>query len=343
MCVNISNILKINGYDVILCSTRDGGPLEKTISPGIKFYVLHKMHCFDFPAFTKLLRLVGENGIKVIHAHSSSVFWAIAVKYRLPEVKVIWHDHLGIKIEYRKKIFFYKLISKKIDAIIAVNNDLADWSRRNMKVPQGNVLMINNFPLLNVMERNPNPEYFTIVCLANLRPQKDHGTLIKAIALLVKKRLQKKIKVVLAGSVDHSEYTGKIKSLISELGLRDIIEIRGSVEDTASLLASANCGVLTSVSEGLPIALLEYGMARLPVIVTDVGECAKVVGHGDYGHIVQTGDSEGIANELLWVYNNKDEACRLGQSLRENVMGNYGPNQFINSYQSLLKRISGND
>ena len=63
-------------------------------------------------------------------------------------------------------------------------------------------------------------------------------------------------------------------------------------------LHGADCGVLSSVSEGLPVSLLEYGMAGLPVIVTDVGQCAEVVGNGRFGRVVPPGkpnsDGKGI-------------------------------------------------
>ena len=62
---------------------------------------------------------------------------------------------------------------------------------------------------------------------------------------------------------------------MEEYNLNDIIQIAGSVVDTSSLLASADIGVLSSIFEGLPLSLLEYGLAGLPVVVTDVGQSAR--------------------------------------------------------------------
>lgn len=339
MCVNISNVLNDNGYEVFLCATRAGGPLEKSIDPSVRYYNLRKRHSLDFSAFTRLVNLVRENRIELIHAHSSSVFWAVAVKFRIPETRIIWHDHLGLRINDWKKNFFYKLISKKIDAIIAVNNDLIAWSRRNMKVQKGNIIMINNFPLLHPLERNSDPEYFTVVCLANLRPQKDHATLIKAVSLLVKLDLPKKIRIILAGSNDQSDYTRSIKSEINQLSLQEIVKIAGPVENTALLLSSADCGVLTSVSEGLPLALLEYGMAGIPVVVTDVGECAEVTGRGKYGHVVPSGNYEALAGKLKFLIENPGEGERIGRLFKSHIISDYGPGQFIEKYKSILTRI----
>lgn len=335
MCVNISNVLHESGHDVTLCASREGGTLEKFITPGVRYCLLKKKSPVDLAAFRSLIRIIRDNEISVVHAHSSSLFWAVAAKLFLRNLKVIWHDHLGIRI-YDRKNFFYKLISTKIDGIISVNQELVEWSRQNMKVPSERIVMINNFPLLNVVSKQADLAVFTIVCLANLLPQKDHPTLIRAVAELKEMNLLKSLKVILAGSADNQEYSDMIRTLIKELKLEDIIEMHGSVEDTASLLASADCGVLTSVSEGLPVALLEYGMAALPVVVTDVGQCAEVVGYGRYGKVVPPHNFGEVANALKWIIQNRSQADEIGGMLREHVRKEYGPDKFFKEYIVLL-------
>ncbi len=339
MCVNISNVLHDNGHEVTLCATRTGGALEKAINSSIRFHVLHKKSSLDFVVFQRLLRIIKDNGIEIIHAHSSSLFWAIMAKVFYGKVKVLWHDHLGLRVSDRKKNPVYKLVSRKIDGIIAVNHELAAWSRHNMKVPPERIVMINNFPFLKSVERHPNPEFFTIVCLANIRPQKDHETLIRAIALINKEKLLKKLKVILAGSDDDVAYVRRIEDLILELGLETIIEMPGSVEDTARLLAIADCGTLSSSSEGLPVALLEYGMASLPVVVTEVGQCAEVLDYGKYGFLVPSGNSQMLAEKLLALINN-DDSKNLGESFQRRISTYYSSTNFMGKYNLILRLLT---
>jgi len=339
MCVNIANVLHEQGYEVYVCATREGGPLEKFIDKDVNYFVLNKRSSLDILAFRKFVQIIRSNKIDVIHAHSSSLFWAVAAKFFFRNLKVIWHDHLGLRIRDREKTPFYRLLSVKIDAIISVNDELADWSLKNMKVPDERVRVINNFPLLTILPHHPDPDYFTIVCLANIRPQKDHATLIKAIGILAERKLPKKLQVILAGSYDEDEYFNELRTLVQSMGLKEIIEFRGQVEDTATLLASADCGVLSSVSEGLPVSLLEYGMAGLPVVVTDVGQCAEVVDTGKFGRIVPPGDADVLANELFWIIQNRDSALQMGDTFRKHVNNEYGPVQFMRQYYSLLDKI----
>lgn len=340
MCVNITNVLHENGHEVILCATREGGPLEKFVTSGAKYHILNKKHSADLIAFRRLISIVRKNDITVIHAHSSSLFWAIAVKICVKRIKVIWHDHLGARSNEKGRNPFYRFLSDRIDAVIAVNQELADWSRKNMKVPPERIVLINNFPMLNVVRRSPDPRIFTVVCLANLRPQKDHETLVRAVALLAKQDLPKEMKVILAGSDDDSNYSLRIKHLIIDLGLEQIIEMPGSVEDTASLLAGADCGVLSSVSEGLPVALLEYGMAALPVVVTDVGQCAEATGYGKFGRIVPSGNPEKLADELSWIVQNREPAIAMGATFKEYLKREYGSGQFMKQYECLFSKIA---
>lgn len=339
MCVNISNLLTVQGHEVTLCATRSGGPLEKSVATGIKLHILGKKNSFDIVAFWRFQKILKDNEIEVIHAHSSSLFWAIAAKCLSGNVKVIWHDHLGLRVNDRKKTPVYKLLSAKIDGIISVNQELSDWSRKNMKVPAARIVMINNFPALPSVERNPDPEFFTIVCLANLRPQKDHETLIRAVSLLNAKLLPKKLKVILAGSVDDSNYANKVRKLIVNYDLENTIEMAGSVEDTASLLAKADCGVLCSVSEGLPVSLLEYGFSALPTVVTNVGYCSTVIGQGKYGRLIASGDPKLLSEEILYYISNPIIAKQIGLSFKEHVINNYGAGNYLNAYLKLLRGI----
>lgn len=340
MCVNITNTLNKNGHEATLCATREGGPLEKSLSPDVNFYVLHKRYTADLAAFKRLISIIRDKNIEIIHAHSGSILWAIAAKICVKNLKIIWHDHSGARVTDKQKNGYYKLLSHKTDAIICVNEELAAWSRKHMNVQQQRIVMINNFPLLKIVRSQPDPDVFTIVCLANLRPQKDQETLVRAVALLEKHDLSKRIKVILAGAEDDTGYSRRIRQLISELGLENTIDIPGSVEDTASLLAGADCGVLSSVSEGLPVALLEYGMAALPVVVTNVGQCNKVVGCGRYAKVISAKDVNGMANQLLWVIWNYPEASIMGVRFREHVIKEYGQEKFMKAYTDLLNMIN---
>lgn len=341
MAVNISNVLQEGGHQVILCASWETGSLEKFVDEEVKVVSLKKKNALDIFAFIRFLKIIISQRIELIHAHSSSIFWAVAAKIVNPDLQIIWHDHFGLgdRLKGSDRIA-WQFISPMIDAIIAVNETLMNWSRRNMKVKNDNIVFINNFPLLPELQRQSATEITTIICLANLRAQKDHLTLIKAIDLLQKSNPNPKLKVIFAGIILHDEYLNNITQLITELGLNDTIQLAGPVEDTASLLAGADIGVLSSVSEGLPVSLLEYGLAGLPVVVTNVGQCSDVVGNGKYGKVVPASRPSMFANELSWLIENPQLAKDMGNAFKNQVEQNYGANRFLREYEELLKKIS---
>lgn len=339
MCVNISNVLQVEKHEVVLCASRETGPLEKFVNPDVKLITLNKKHALDFRAFIHLNNILHKNSIELIHAHSSSVFWAVAIKLFNPEIKVLWHDHLGARLDDTKKNKYYRRISPLIDGIITVNEILYNWAIKNMKVAPEKISFLNNFPLLPKISKQTVPGITTIVCLANLRSQKDHYTLVRAINELRRKHPDLKLKVIFAGLYFQDDYYLNLVNLIEDLGLIDTIQIIGSVEDTAELLSKADIGVLSSVSEGLPLSLLEYGLAGLPVVTTNVGQCSEVIMDGQFGKLVPAGNVKLFAQALSELITQSDKAEQTGIEFCEHIKSQYGAQKFINGYQQLIYTI----
>ena len=177
MCVNIANVLHNNGYDVQVCTTRNEGILKKYLNPEIKIHSLKKKNSFDLITFWEFLKILRQEETDIIHAHSTSVFWAVSAKLFRHDIKIIWHDHLGRRTGKNKSNGFYRLISSHIDAIISVNEDIKEWARRNMKVPPERIQYIENFPFLPDMPARKDSDIFTVVCIANILPVKNHEEL----------------------------------------------------------------------------------------------------------------------------------------------------------------------
>ena len=341
MAVNISNTLVDDDHEVWLCASRTGGQLVSYIDHRVNYNSLGKKNGLDIRAFYKLVQLIRKNNIAMIHAHSSSLFWAVAAKIFKPSLKVIWHDHLGKRLEENKLNRFIIIISVGIDAVIAVNDTLKQWSQKKLLVPASKIVFINNFPLLRSIQsgdNNPNTKV-QIVCLANLRWQKDHITLIKAIDVLVNSDNIKNINIILAGHYSEDECYQKIIFEIESRKLKPYFQIQGSVHDTAALLYNSNIGVLSSVSEGLPVSLLEYGLAGLPVVITNAGQCAEVIENGRFGKLVPSKSPIEFARALKELILNESDRSSMGLAFKAHVEKTYGAQQFLLNYYKLIQNV----
>jgi len=301
MAVQIANGLSKEIEFSGLISTRAKGILETQIDRNVNYFFLKKKCVLDIEAIYRLFRYITRNRINIIHAHSTSYFLATLVKILKQDVKIIWHDHYGNSSFLKNRpSFFLKLCSNFFTTIISVNNVLKDWAEEKLNCKK--VIFLENFIENKIIVKKEEKSIFTILHLANLRPQKDHLTSLKAIKLLNEKGFKIKVDYVGDTNLD-KEYYKSLLQYVEKNDLSSIVKFHGSCSDINRFLEIANLGILTSISEGLPLSLLEYALAKLPVVVTDVGQCTEVVGKS--GTTVDVSDPEGLACAIMKYYNDK--------------------------------------
>lgn len=341
MSVNISNVLAREGHDILLICSRSYGPLLKYLDSSVKCFLLKKRNAIDLIAFARFHQLIKEFEPDFIHAHSSSINWCLILKNFFSfNFKLIFHDHYGLSEQVRDKDrWFLRQYSKNIDFCIAVNTKLAEWSKRNLLINSKNVVVIHNFPLLPSRKEitSERKSHTTIVCLANFRPQKDHITLIKAIDSLIKMPKLIPFKLLLIGEISDKVYFSNVVLEIQNRNLSEYINILGPIEDVSDILFSSDIGILSSNSEGLPVSLLEYGLAGLPVVVTNVGQCSEVIVNGDLGKLVNPNDFELMAEAIYSLISNPDFGVEMGLQFRKHIYKNFGSQKFLEQYYNLLE------
>lgn len=330
MAVNIANALEENAVESYLCTTRLEGNLKLKIKTEVGYLFLNKKSSFDIKAFIRLRNFIKRNQISVIHAHSSSYFIAALVKLVYPRVKIIWHDHYGNSenLENRTK-FSLKILSNLFDGVISVNKKLEQWAMQNLKVK--NIFVLPNFAAFNTDSQKitflKGKENKRIICLANLREQKDHINLLTAFTNVHKKKSDWTLHLV---GLDLKDiYSDNIKSFIHKHQLTNSVFLYGNRQDTAFILAQVDIGVLSSKSEGLPVTLLEYGLAKLPVVVTNVGDCRTVVMSNKNGLLIPPGNSELLEEAILKLIAHKNSSEIMGQKLYETVISKFSKEKYI--------------
>lgn len=340
MSVNIANLLAIKGHESILVVTRNSGKMAKFLNSRVQLVVLGKRHSVDFRAFKKLLDLVKTHQPDVVHVHATSAFWGAGLKvFSKHPFRLFWHDHYGESEELdQRDPKLLKWISAQFDGVLAVNDDLKKWARNTLSFPKEKVVFLRNFPMLQP-NNSPKNELFTIIQVANLRPQKDHQTALEAFALL--KNEGKTFQVYWAGNLSEEDHVQELENSIQELGLEETVHILGEVSFIGEYLQKSNLGLLTSRSEGLPVALLEYGAAGLPVVCTDVGQCSEVVKSSDYGILLPPNSPEQIAEGINYYMENPEEAKKAGENLRRVVTQDFGAEIFYEDYMKFIGNFTG--
>lgn len=345
MAVNLCNSLTRKNCEVHLCATRVGGPLEEFIDPSVRMIELRKKHSLDLKAFLRLLNYVRSEGIQIVHAHSSSFFWGSLLK-KLTKVRLVWHDHYGDSehLNARKKRTLL-LLSKSFDHVYSVNKLLQAWAIESLKLSRGRVEYLPNFPSLPLSEarsvgRSVEPQN-VLACVARIHPQKDHVTLLKAIGLV--RNAFPDVKLNLIGQYQEDDYYNELREIIASEGLEDCVSFLGGRSDIASLLAECKIGILSSESEGLPVSLLEYGLVGLPVVCTRVGQCAEVLGDGEFGNLVEAGDSQRMAEALIFLLANDEKRLELGEKFKFHVNAKYSEIAIAERVRKKYRDVLGNE
>ena len=96
--------------------------------------------------------------------------------------------------------------------------------------------------------------------------------------------------------------------------------------------------VLPSLSEGLPLALLEAMSARKPVVGTAVGGVPEVIVDGETGLIVPPKDAPALAHKIVFLLTHPDEAMRLGRLARLRVEEQFSVSSMVRGYEDLYAR-----
>mgnify|MGYP000032030121 CR=1 FL=1 len=336
MAVNIANGLAEKGVASHLCATRLEGDLKAKIDNNVGYLFLNKKRKIDIKATIKLYTYIKHHNISIIHAHSTSYFMGFLIKLINPTLKLIWHDHYGNSEALKdRKVVFLRIISKSFSASISVNNLLLNWTKNKLKVR--NFSYIPNFASFNTNEIAQTflkgLENKRIICLANLRPQKNHINLLKAFTIINKSNPEWTLHLV--GLDMNDSYANEVNIFIKNHALSNQVYFYGSCPDTSHILEQASIGVLASKSEGLPVTLLEYGLAKLPVVVTNVGECSSVVSNNLSGIVVPSNNPNELANKIIELIENKAKRKKFGDRLFKKVNLNYSKENFMNQLISI--------
>jgi len=330
MAMTYANALVGQVEGSYLCCSRMEGMLKESLMPEVGYLFLNKKSSLDIKVILKLRSFIKSRQITIVHAHSTSFFLAGCLKFTGLKFKLIWHDHYGeseLLKERDHKVL--KIFSRLFSGIISVNTKLKEWAEQHLECR--NVVEIKNFIPESISEINSDiklkgkVEDFKIICVANFRPQKDHLNLIKAFERL-SVDLQGSLHLI--GEVPKTQASNSILKSIKDSPLKENIYYYGAQAEILSLLHQADLGILSSRSEGLPVALLEYGVAGLPVVCTNVGKCTEVIGQN--GRIVEANDPKALADGIRFYLENKVKMKLDAENFRDSVMENYSQKAVIN-------------
>ena len=194
----------------------------------------------------------------------------------------------------------------------------------------------------NIPGKTPEDEGFVnIGAFVRITPIKDIKTLIQAFSVAKQEAPELKLWVMGPDSED-MEYARDCYEYVEYLGVTDI-EFTGII-DTKEYMGRMDATILTSISEGQPLTILEGYAAHKPSIATDVGNCRGLIygendDFGTAGILTHVMNVEEIAAAMVFIAKNKDEARAMGEVGYKRMMSRFKLSDLKNAYTRIYRQL----
>ncbi|MCW6511339.1 glycosyltransferase family 4 protein [Lichenifustis flavocetrariae] len=315
---------------VVLCASIDAKharELEALSVPVIKVpFARLPLPKSDFRVLLELIHILRAGRFDVVHTHMSKAVLIGALAARLARVPLVVNTahNLGFLALpnplFRGLFWVYDrvLFAVACDLIVTVSQQVRDAVVRAGIAPGRKVIAIPNGidpqrfdvpPELRLTVRSelaPDDDLL-IVTVARLVWFKGLDMLLDAAPAVLAHHPRTKIVIVGDGPL-----RAELSARCAKLGIERQVVFTGERRDIPALLAAADIFVLPSVSEGMPISILEAMAAGKAVVATRVGGVPDLVLDGDTGCLVESRDAGGLAAALIRLADNPALRDRMG-------------------------------
>jgi glycosyltransferase involved in cell wall biosynthesis len=335
---------------VFACLDELGELGQELREEGFPVWVLGRRPGVDGRCVWRLARLLRRERVDLLQPHQyTPFFYTIAARlfYRRPAVLFTEHGRHQPDYPRRKRIVANRLLLERRDRVVGVGEAVRQALVVNEGIPAGRVQVIYNGVDLSAF-RNGYHDYPAIrrelgagagdpvlIQVARLDYLKDHATAIRTMERVVRQRPDARLILVGEGPE-----RGKIEDLVRAKGLEANVRLLGLRTDVGRLLSAADLFLLTSVSEGIPVTVLEAMAAGLPVVATRVGGMTEVVEDGQTGLLAPAGDAAALADAILRLANDPALGRRLGMAGRERVQDSFSEGQMHAQYRRLYEEMT---
>jgi glycosyltransferase involved in cell wall biosynthesis len=315
------------------CLTTAGRLAEELQQIGVPVYV----HASASAQRTmwKLFRAFQRSRPDVVHCHNKTATIRAAVVARLTGARAIISTRHGLAplpFRVRKELKFWITAALLCDRVVAV----CDTARHNLAtgarpVAYKIVTIRNGASPQRVGDTEAIAKRgFTLVSVGRLVAAKNFATLIRAVA--VARTAIPDLSLWIVGGGDEAP---ALQRLSAELDVASVVRFCGERRDVGRWLGAADVFVLSSVTEGLPISLLEAMAAGLPAIVTDVGGLPELVALSGAGQTVPAGNVQRLADAIVEYSRRRDELATFGQLAADCYRVHFTPDRMAGEYLAL--------
>ena len=349
MVVNLLERIDRSRYRPSICCYDSLGSLSQGLpEKDIGVHLLRRRHGIDYLYPFKLARHLKKSKIKILHLHNPTALFYGTLAGKIARTPCIIYTEHGRDFSSSIKVrIANSLLCKIVNRVVVV----AEHGKRYLVEHEG----VNERKIFKIYN-GIDPQKFgrthsgkvirsglglhddqsIIGIVARLDPIKNHTCLIRAMKIIVT-RLPRTVLLIIGDGALRSELEG----LTANLGLQDHIKFFGARSDIAELLSMLDVFVLSSLSEGLSLTLIEACAAAKPIVATDVGGNAEIVKHQSNGLLVPSDRPEDLAEAILEILSHEVKARLMGEKGRKKFQEEFTLNVMVKKYEDLYESCHG--
>lgn len=346
-------------FNVTVACPDSGFPAEELRASGIKVLPLPLAGEIslrnDLRALSIMARFMAQQRIELVHSHGAKAALLARPAGLLAGVPVLLYTvHNSInranQPAWKNKTLtaVERVLSRATDCIITVSGALREEIAGVGGIHRDKIKVIRNGITLDHLQAFASrdkwrekwnlPRNYTVIgTVARMAPQKGLHTMVSAAEQLVCKDGYN-VHFLMAGD---GPLKGELERMVQAAKLDHRFTFTGMVTDIATVYAALDIFVLPSLTEGLPLSLLEAMACGLPVTVTAVGGIPEIVRHEENGLLVNPGRPGELAGGIARLLEDPVFAGELGKRARQDVFRDFTAEKMvastINLYLQLIK------
>jgi len=339
-------------FAVNICCLGAKGEFGRRIEGlGYKVDAFNRPYGFlSFLTTWKLYRYIKRHEFDIVHASLFYANYHSAIAAKLAGVRLlVTEEHGEHNLHWKRRHFIYRRIGRWVASASDLIFCCSDFVKRGVQkmygIKEGKLRVLKNL----MEDKRAEIKLPSEAIRLGLDIPRD-AFVMGTVSSLYWIKNQKALIDVLAQSQENNLFLvlvgdGPLKNELLEYAqtkqVSRKVRFTGWRSDVADILNSFDVFMLPSLSEGLPISLLEAMSVGLPCIASNVGGIPEVIEDGKNGMLVPAADIPALSAAVRAVIKNAQLSSGLGLSARRRVLDLFGPSQYVDrvvgSYDRLIK------
>jgi glycosyltransferase involved in cell wall biosynthesis len=328
-----------------------GGEMESDFRhSGVEYIRLQRKSAVDLSLALRLRKIIQERQIQVVHGHQAVEGLHTYLATVGTDVKRVLSFHGGIALDAKNRRAL-KFLIPRMDANIAVSNEFLNYLSAEQGLDTGKVFSVlpngvdgkrlqSSSRTLRTELRLAKDELL-LGMVANFypEPRKDQITVCRAFPKVLEQNGH--VHLAFVGAVPEpapQTYTDCV-SYCREHAIANRVHFLGARADIADVFNSLDVFVLSSLHEGLPIAVIEAFMLGLPTVVSDIPPMLEVTQNGAFALTFRPGDATELADRLVQLVTDPGFRRRLGAKAKQWALQEFAIENYILRLVSLYEEL----